>query len=141
MDESRDITIINVFRIWIIGVLCLILISCEEPIEFQNEDVVGTWVRTHHGCVDTLKIRADNTYAQIYEDSNGNIHVEEHEWHTRKIGIYKYLDLKDYKYIYPGGDCRIDIGYGLFPVFKSNFGGSIKIMIVEDANYYYFKVE
>jgi hypothetical protein len=125
----------------ILGIASVIFISCEEPIEFTTSDVIGTWVRADHGCVDTLKISIDNTYVQIYEDSKGNINVEEHKWGTYELGLYKYLDLDGYKYIYPGGECNISTGYGKFPLVKLIFGGDVKIMVSGDLNYYYSEIK
>jgi hypothetical protein len=89
--------------IWILIILALIGSACTSTIsnptsEFLKKDIIATWEANYgKGITDTLVIRSDGTYKQLYEDLNTGYKFET-EWNHWKIKrfsdgrVWLYLD-------------------------------------------------
>lgn len=51
------------------------------PQNFSEVDLVGTWTGDFFGSIDTLIIRADGTYKQIYSSEHKNFESDWQKWH------------------------------------------------------------
>lgn len=68
------------------------------PETFQESDLIGTWQVTHEAAVssDTIILRKDGTYKQIYQKSSG--YRYESPWHPWRVehrpsgGLYLHLE-------------------------------------------------
>jgi hypothetical protein len=58
------------------------------PTTFEDEDLVGTWRARYDGRVDTLILRADGTFKQIYEDRHEEDYVYETPWNEWTVDRY-----------------------------------------------------
>ena len=69
------------------------------PATFEEADLIGIWVAKYWGglATDTLVLREDGTYKQIYDDPEGGFHYES-DWQTwwveyREVGyLWLHLD-------------------------------------------------
>jgi hypothetical protein len=68
------------------------------PVTFKESDLIGTWMAKYGaGDTDTLILRQDGTYRQIYSDSSSGLHFESgwQEWWTeRRVSGFLRLHLK-----------------------------------------------
>ena len=117
----------------------LVLNSCYNHYDLNEDELIGTWVRTEHGCADTLIFNSDHTFKHIYEDEAGNLNVYENYWYINKPG---YVGMIKTTYIYGGGGCRVSRPISMvIPSVKSIFGGNPRLCIDGDCMYYYVRVE
>jgi hypothetical protein len=59
---------------------CLQAPYLPPPATFEDEDLVGIWRARYDGRVDTLILRADGTFKQIYQDRYDEDYVYETPW-------------------------------------------------------------
>jgi hypothetical protein len=58
------------------------------PTTFKVADLVGTWRAHYDGSVDTLILKADGTYKQVYEDRHEEDYVYETPWNEWSVDRY-----------------------------------------------------
>jgi hypothetical protein len=58
------------------------------PTTFKDEDLVGTWQAHYDGSVDTLILKADGTFKQVYEDRHEEDYVYETPWNEWSVDRY-----------------------------------------------------
>jgi hypothetical protein len=58
------------------------------PATFEDEDLVGTWRAHYDDSVDTLILKADGTFKQIYEDRYREDYVYETSWNEWWVEHY-----------------------------------------------------
>ena len=59
------------------------------PATFEDEDLVGTWRARYDDSVDTLILKANGTFKQIYEDSYDEDYVYETPWNEWRVERYR----------------------------------------------------
>jgi len=68
--------------------LCMQAPYLSPPATFEDEDLVGTWRAHYDNSVDTLILKADGTFKQIYEDRYDADYVYETLWNQWRVERY-----------------------------------------------------
>jgi hypothetical protein len=55
------------------------------PANFEDQDLVGTWRAHYDGRIDTLILKPDGTFKQIYEDRHDEDYVRETLWNEWRV--------------------------------------------------------
>ena len=98
-EQCKDLAIIivnmnkHVLSQIILPVVCLLLVSCSEPLgspttTVQISDLIGTWVAHYgEGRTDTITLKSDGTFKQVYQDVKNNYAFETpcNEWNLEHL--------------------------------------------------------